>query len=154
MAKNTSLLIGSFFIFFFVAMMLFGPYLPFVDSHLEEEIVRMEDGKIETPPYPPSKENPFGSDERGKDLLSMIVMGTKETMLIIFSITGIRYLIAVPLGMLASSNKGPAHYIVNGWNQLFSALPTLFSAIILMNLPIFYFQRKSFGMVDCLVSYH
>ncbi|MGP4078532.1 hypothetical protein ACTWQL_01350 [Pseudalkalibacillus sp. R45] len=66
MAKNTSLWIGSFFIFFFIVLILFGPYLPFVDSNLEEEIVRMEDGKIETPPYPPSKEIRLVPMEEGK----------------------------------------------------------------------------------------
>lgn len=125
-----------------IVAMTIGPYLPFVDSNLQEELIRMETGTIEAPPYPPSEKNLLGSDHRGKDLLSLIVLGTKDTMLIIFAVTVIRYIFAVPLGFAASRKVGGTSWIVNIWNKVFTSIPTLFSAIILLNLPFLIFSEN------------
>ncbi|HLS07346.1 MAG TPA: peptide ABC transporter permease, partial [Bacillota bacterium] len=79
---------------------LFGEYLPIVDEQLTAENHRTENGVLYTPPFEPSQENLFGSDHQGRDLLSLIIIGAKETLLIVLFITVLRYLVAIPLAYL------------------------------------------------------
>jgi peptide/nickel transport system permease protein len=140
MIRNRSLWIGSTMLILFIAVMIVGPYMPFID--LEKERIRMNNSEILTPPYPPSKNNVLGSDAEGIDFLSLIVMGAKDTLFLVCVITVVRYSLAIPLALFASNKAGPAYWIVNGWNQLFSGLPALFSAIILMNIPYLTFSEN------------
>ncbi|MGZ9583524.1 ABC transporter permease [Paenibacillus marinisediminis] len=134
--KNVTLWIGGAMLALLVFVMFAGPYLPFVDRELTPEKHRWTaDDHLMLPPYPPSELNPIGSDAEGVDNLSKLIVGTKETVFIIFAVALVRYLIAVPLGLLSYRNKGPFHFITSGMNQFFSYLPTIFSAILLINLP-------------------
>ncbi|SMG35882.1 peptide/nickel transport system permease protein [Paenibacillus aquistagni] len=134
--KNIPLILGAGMIGVLIILMLFGPYLPFVDEQLEPVKHRWsEDKRLQLPPYPPSVHNLLGSDKNGVDLFSKIVMGTKETLLIVLGITTLRYMIAVPLGLLARRQKGLGHVIVQGWNQIFSFIPTILAAVLLLSIP-------------------
>lgn len=143
--KNNYLVIGLIMTTILVVFMFFGPLLPFVDSSLEGERVKFpEPGKIVTAPFPPSDDYLLGSDREGRDILSLIVMGTKDTLIIIFSITLLRYILAVPLALMASKNTGPISWVLRWWNQVFSSLPVIFAAIILLNLPFLVLSENRF----------
>lgn len=145
MNKNWSLWIGSFIVIMLLAITFIGPHLPFIDKDLEEKIVYFgEDGTISTPAYAPMSVDgfPLGSDKKGRDFLSLIVVGAKDTLFIVLTVTVIRYLIAVPLGMFASNRKGILSWVLNSWKNLFSTLPILFGAILLMNLPMVQFAEN------------
>ena len=134
--KNKTLCLGliMFTLLLFVAFI--GPYLPFIDQELTPVKHRWTaDEHLMLPPYPPSELNWLGSDSKGVDNLSKLVLGTKETVFVIFAIAIIRYLIAVPLGLLSYKKKGIFHIITSSLNQIFSYLPTIFSAVLLINLP-------------------
>lgn len=90
-----------------------------------------EGGKVAKAPFPPSFENPLGTDNDGRDLLSLLIIGTKDTLRYIFLITIIRYLVAIPLAFLAAPKKGLAYMVAGTWNSLFSSIPTIFAAILL-----------------------
>lgn len=141
--KNITLWIGFIMLGFILFIAFIAPYLPLVDQELTQERHRWNaQDRLELPPYPPSGLNWLGSDKAGYDNLSKLVMGTKETLFIIFGATMIRYLIAVPIGLLAYKKSGPLHTIVSSWNQVFSFLPTIFSVILLINLPFFLFSSN------------
>lgn len=138
MKENKSLLFGTICIVILIFIALIGPYLPFVDSDLSEEFIRRDQGKLDIAPFPPSSLNPFGTDHFGRDILSFIIIGTKETLAIVLGITFIRFLIAVPLGFFAKYLK-PVRMLLNGWNQLFSYVPPLFMIVMIISLPLFIF---------------
>ncbi|HEX7063671.1 MAG TPA: ABC transporter permease subunit [Bacillales bacterium] len=142
MRKNKSLFFGCVMLAVLVVMGFIGPQLPFIDTELKEEVVRFQGDQILEPPYPPSLHNLLGSDPMGRDLLSLIVMGTNNILAIVFVIALIRYLIAVPLGFAASKGTGPAHWLIHAWNRVFSSFPTLFAAIFLMNIPFIIFSEN------------
>ncbi|MCA1031055.1 ABC transporter permease subunit [Bacillus timonensis] len=147
---NKSLIIGTIMTVLLVITMVFGPYLPFIDAELSGERVKFpEPGKIETAPFPPSDEYLLGTDKEGRDLLSLIVVGTKDTILIIFAITLLRYIIAVPLALIASKQVGPISWFIKWWHQLFSSLPIIFSTILLVNLPFLMFSEQRY--IWCIV---
>jgi peptide/nickel transport system permease protein len=133
--NNKPLWIGGLMLLFLFLLATIGPSLPFVEQEPEKELFRYENQRLIVPPFSPSTENVMGTDGEGRDLLSMIVAGTKETLLIVFIITILRYVIAIPLAITASNQSGIMYWILNGWSQLFSGLPTLFAAILLINLP-------------------
>jgi peptide/nickel transport system permease protein len=134
--RNWSIIIGGSMVFILLFMATLGPILPFVDSELNEEQIRIhEDGTVEGVPFAPSKKNPLGTDDKGRDLLSLIVMGARETFLVIFIVAFVRYLFALPLAMITFQSKGVAYWLIYKWNGILSTLPTLIAAAVLINTP-------------------
>ncbi len=117
-----------------------GPYLPFVDRELTQEkhrFTNIEGKRLQLPAYTPSAKNPLGSDKKGVDNLSKMILGMKETVYVVFAVALVRYILAVPLGILAYKQKGVAHFILTSLNRLFSYIPTIIAAILLLSLPAF-----------------
>jgi peptide/nickel transport system permease protein len=142
--KNIPLVLGSIFFLILLIFSTAGSYLPFIDSELSEEVLRKdENGGLHIPPFPPSKDNLLGSDNKGRDMLSLLVMGTRETLIIVFAAAGMRYLLAVPLGAAAVYSK-VALRILNGWNYLLSFIPPIFLVALLLGVPFFYFSDHIF----------
>ncbi|MCR2821789.1 ABC transporter permease [Lederbergia panacisoli] len=140
--RNKYLITGSILLAFLLAVMFIGPYMPFVDTKLEpERLYFPENGKFQKAPFAPSERQWLGSDRDGRDIFSLLVMGARETMLLIFGITILRYLIAIPLGLSGYKNKGILPKIINGWHKLFSSLPIIFIAIIMLNMPFLVFSE-------------
>ena len=99
MKKNYSLIFGLIFLFFIFMIIFLGQYFPFVDKELTRTSMIKTDEGIMIPPFPPMKGYILGSDNNGVDVLSRLVIGAKETFLIVLTIVIIRYLIAIPLGV-------------------------------------------------------
>lgn len=133
--KNWSLWTGLVLLGFMLFISFVGPHLPFIDDTAPEHRMRFYDGgEIGRAPFPPSKEDPLGTDREARDILSMIVIGAKDTLKIIVLITLIRYIIAIPMAFLASSKKGIAYMVSNGWYSLFGSIPTIIAAILLLEI--------------------
>ncbi|GIN64141.1 hypothetical protein J27TS8_41340 [Robertmurraya siralis] len=134
--KNLVLTIGSIMLCFLLFMTFFGEYLPFIDGELQEIDYLWDENKIPVaPPYEPSAQFPLGTDRDGRDMLSLIVMGAKETLLIILSITLIRYLLAIPLAYFAHRQWLGANALLNGLNGFLSYVPTIIVVILLVTIP-------------------
>jgi peptide/nickel transport system permease protein len=138
MKGNRSLFLGASMLAFLLFLSVFGPILPFIDAELKPRMVWIkEDGQVELPPYPSSTSFPLGSDLEGRDLLSLLVMGTRDTMGLVVLIVLLRYGLALPLAVLAVPGSVLQRF-VRFWSQGFTFLPVLFIAIIYMNLPFLY----------------
>ncbi|MBP3953195.1 ABC transporter permease [Bacillus suaedae] len=94
-----------------------------------------EDGTILIPPYPPSSTNWLGTNQNGEDILTLLITAGRDTLLVVLAISLIRFVIAVPLGMLSYQNKGICHWIIHGLNTFFSMVPILIFTILVLNLP-------------------
>jgi peptide/nickel transport system permease protein len=141
--KNMPLIVGSIFLFILLVFATVGPLLPFVDRELHEEVLRKDETGLHIPPYPPSKENILGSDNKGRDMLSLLIMGTKETLFIIFAAGVLRYIVAIPLGAGAVYSKLLLK-VLNGWNTLLSFIPPIFLVALLLGIPFIYFSNHVF----------
>ena len=142
--KNIPLGLGLGLLALLLFTMFAGPHMPFVDSELQKVPSRWigEPGeKLELPVYEPSSQNWLGSDKRGVDNLSKLVVAAKDTIYTILAITVIRYAIGVPLGLMAREKRGPFHWAVTLLNQVFSYLPSVFSVILLLALPFLLFAE-------------
>ncbi|MFK9092695.1 ABC transporter permease subunit [Bacillus salipaludis] len=150
--KNIQLVLGVVFLAIFLLFAAFGSHLPFVDQDLKEETMKMTGEGIKIPPYPPSKEHPLGSDRKGRDLISLLVIGTRETLLFVTLVVVIRYSLAVPLGMAATVSK-PINALLSGWNYILSFIPPIFLVALLLGIPfIFFSTHRPFWFVVILSS--
>lgn len=142
--RNIPLVLGTILFVIYFLFAVGGSNLPFVDSELKEEVMRKDaSGNLSIPPYPPSEENWLGSDKFGRDLFSLLVIGTRETMILVFLIAGLRYLLALPLGAAAANFKF-FRWVLDSWNYLLSFIPPLFLVVLIIGLPFIYFSKNIF----------
>lgn len=157
MIKQKSFIIGMVMLVLLLVVTIIGPLLPFVDTELTDNTVRFHDeGGFSTAPFPPSWSDPFepfGTDPEGRDLLSLVILGAQDTIIIVFFIAFIRYVVAVPLALSAIKQSGPAYWILNSWNRVFSALPPIFSAVLLMNMPFLIFSPNRMTWVIIILAF-
>ncbi|MEH7885054.1 ABC transporter permease subunit [Bacillus sp. JJ1609] len=142
--RNIPLLMGTILFTIYLIFAVGGSNLPFVDSELKEEVMRKDAaGHLSIPPYPPSNTNWLGSDKSGRDLFSLLVTGTRETMILVFLIAGLRYLLALPLGAAAANFK-IFRWILDSWNYLLSFIPPIFLVALIIGIPFIYFSKSIF----------
>ena len=85
--------------------------------------------KLKTP-----GENPYflGTDHFGRDIVSMLMLGAKTSLLVAVSATFVGVIIGVPLGLLAASRSGDRiDDIIMRGNDLIFAFPALVIAILI-----------------------
>ncbi|MGC9335438.1 MAG: M28 family peptidase [Anaerolineae bacterium] len=125
---------------------LFGPVLAPENPYLQgRRGVRYEDGVFHVPPFPPSREHPLGTDELGRDTLSMLLYGTRNTLVAAAFITMARLSLGLVLGGLAGWYEGQfVDRLTMGSIQILASLPLLLIAVLLIfaldirrGLPVF-----------------
>lgn len=106
------------------------------------------DGTVFSPPFEPSREYWLGTDRKGRDMLSLIVLGAKETLLMVLLVTIVRYAIAIPLSFLAHKRVLGIDTLVKSLNAFFSYVPTLVIVVMLALLPpILLTDARPFWMI-------
>jgi len=80
---------------------------------------------------PPSAEHWFGTDHFGRDVLSMIMVGARNSIAVALVAVGIGLGLGVPLGCLAAARGGWIDETVMRFNDLVFAFPALLSAIMI-----------------------
>ncbi len=81
---------------------------------------------------PPSPAHLFGTDEVGSDIFSRVVIGTRLSLGIGLSITGLAIIIGVPLGIAAGYLGGHVRTVIMRLTDLFLSLPGLVLALALV----------------------
>jgi peptide/nickel transport system permease protein len=80
---------------------------------------------------PPSLLHLFGTDHFGRDVLSMIMVGARNSLAVALIAVGIGAGIGVPLGLLAAAKKGLVGESVMRMNDLVFAFPSLLMAVMI-----------------------
>jgi ABC-type dipeptide/oligopeptide/nickel transport system permease subunit/AAA+ superfamily predicted ATPase len=133
--RNYLFSIGSIMLFSLIFIAFFGRYLPFVDPYVKETKYIWIGSIPYGPPYHPSLRFILGSDRDGRDILSLIVMGTKSTLLYVVLITLIRYAMAIPLAFLAHKQKWGTPVVLKVLNGFFSYIPSIILFVLIATLP-------------------
>lgn len=79
----------------------------------------------------PSAAHWFGTDHFGRDVLSMILVGARNSLAVAVVAAGVGLLIGVPLGLLAAARGGLTDELVMRSNDLVFAFPSLLLAIMI-----------------------
>jgi peptide/nickel transport system permease protein len=111
---------------------LFGPrlapYNPYLTAGRSLEYV---DGKLVIPPWPPSEKYPLGTDQWGRDIYSMLLWGTRNTIVTCLFVTMARLLIGLMLGAVAGWNEGRlVDRVVMRMVEVTTSLPMLLVGMI------------------------
>ncbi|MBX3573091.1 MAG: ABC transporter permease [Mesorhizobium sp.] len=80
---------------------------------------------------PPSGEFLFGTDHFGRDILSMIMVGSRNSIAVAFVAVGIGMAIGIPLGCWAAARGGWIDEALMRFNDLVFAFPALLSAVMI-----------------------
>lgn len=83
----------------------------------------MPDGRILVPPLKPSIEHLLGTDSLGRDIFSRLLFGTRYAILLAMLVAPVRFLLAVPFGLVAAYRGGVWSKALHWFSTLFTALP-------------------------------
>ncbi|AWB46839.1 ABC transporter permease [Paenibacillus sp. CAA11] len=133
--------VGSVMLLFLLLVTFVGPYMSIIDRELKPVPYHWgPNNKLILPPYKYSADNPLGSDKKGVDNLSRLIVGAKLTLMLTVSIALIRYFVGVPLGLFARKKRGLAHHILGVMNMVFSYIPPILAAALFISLPLLVHQ--------------
>ena len=80
---------------------------------------------------PPNLHHWFGTDHLGRDVLSMVMAGAKNTVGVALLSVVIGLFVGVPLGLLAAAHRGAVDELIMRGNDLVFAFPSLLLAILI-----------------------
>ena len=79
----------------------------------------------------PSLAHPLGTDHFGRDVLSMIMVGARNSLLVALVAVGIGVSIGVPLGLFAAARPGLVGETIMRTNDVIFAFPSLLMAVMI-----------------------
>ena len=129
--SNKTFILGTVLVLGLLVLYFYGPALARVNPYATQGI-SFEGGVLSTPPYPPDERYWFGTDVLGRDLFSLIVAGARQTLTLVFFAAGARLLIGTVLGLAAGMNRGRLDQVLSALSQVFTGLPALLVAMILI----------------------
>ncbi|CAG9621368.1 hypothetical protein [Sutcliffiella rhizosphaerae] len=74
----------------------------------------------------------------------LFIAGTTDFMLLILAITGVRFLLAVPLGFYASEKKGLPFLLVTSLHKFTKSVPIILIALLVLSLPVLVFTENRY----------
>ena len=144
--SNVPLMLGALIVVALFLVVLFGPLWAPENPYLAgQRTLSYVDGELVSPPFPPSEEYPLGTNEWGKDTLSLLLYGARNTLVACTFITMARLILGLILGAMAGWNEGGLiDRTIMGSIGLTTALPTLITSMIIIyaldirrGLPVF-----------------
>lgn len=131
------LLLGLLVLLGLLIVVLFGPtwgsYDPYLVAQSQRPYYNTELGKMITPPFPPSRQYPLGTDQWGNDLLSLILYGARTTLVAGFYISLLRVLLGALLGAMAGWREGRlSDRSVAAASTVVGSVPALLSSLVII----------------------
>jgi ABC-type dipeptide/oligopeptide/nickel transport system permease subunit len=147
------LLIGALTVAVFLALVFFGEGLTQASPY-QTHGVKIIDGVIGAPPFPPSTVFPWGTDPLGRDLQALVLAGARQTLTLAFFAMVARMAVGTLLGMLGGWWRGGRFdRLLISAIGVWAAFPvTLFAIIAILALGI----EKGLGVfvvVLCFVGW-
>jgi peptide/nickel transport system permease protein len=151
---NLPMIFGVVIIIVIIAFMVFPEKFSSTNPYIMNGVKKSEiSGKlaIESAPFKPSSEMIFGSDEFGRDMYSLLVYGTRLTMTLSLLVVLGRFLVALPLGITAGFGSTVSKIVIQQFNVIFSGIPALLIAIIVLRMYFFTSMFKSQSVLSFIV---
>jgi ABC-type dipeptide/oligopeptide/nickel transport system permease subunit len=131
---NLPFIAGLLIVLFLLVIALTGPRFasenPYLSAARSSEMIN---GELVTPPFAPSGEFPLGSDQWGRDILSLLLYGARNTLVACLFVTMARLLLGFGLGAVAGWRAGGLlDRIIMGAVEILSSLPMLLVGMILI----------------------
>ncbi len=129
---NPAFFLGGIVVLALVAVYFLGPSLaphnPYTTVGLQ-----MVNGKLKSPPFPPSDRYPLGTDLLGRDILSLLLAGARQTLTLALLVVLGRLLVGTVLGLIAGWTAGSRlDRAIQNLGAIVAAFPALLLAMILI----------------------
>lgn len=135
---NIPLLIGLIIVSGIVFLILFGEYYAPHDASTGEQSIWVEnengERELKRAPLSPDKTYLLGTDSGGRDILSVIMAGAKNTFFIAFLATVLRFLLAIPIAYFAAFGEKVSKRLIVIFSTTFSAVPSLLICIMILKI--------------------
>lgn len=131
-ARGGYFIAGSLLIALLVLAAVLGPELAPHDPYLVDRL-QWIDGELRRAPFPPSDLYPLGTDDLGRDQLSLLLHGARTTLVMAFVATVARVLLGLVLGTLAGWWSGRLFdRALSAVTDFLAAIPGLILAMLLV----------------------
>ena len=129
---NGPLIFGGLLVAGILFIGLFGaqlaPHSPYTTIALT-----IENGEFSVPPFEPDETYPFGTDILGRDILSLILAGAQQTLVLVFLVVLARMTVGWLLGAIAGWWPGSLiDRFVSGLVDIIATFPSLLLAMVLI----------------------
>jgi peptide/nickel transport system permease protein len=115
--------IGLFILFFFAMCILFAPLIaPYGESQIVGDVWEPIGGTFL-----------FGTDQIGRDLLSRLVYGARNTISLALLTTALSFLFGSLMGFLAATMRGWVDQVLSRFVDIIISIPTLIFALIVLS---------------------
>ncbi len=130
--KNLPLVLGFLMVAGLVFIIVFGPHITPHSPYTTQGLI-IENGDISTPPFAPDSTYPWGTDVLGRDIMSLVIAGAQQTLILAVLVVLARLLVGFVLGAMAGWRNGRwLDRVIMGAAEIISAFPTLLLGMILI----------------------
>ncbi len=152
---NFPFMAGMLIVLFLLAVAVVGPRFasqnPYLSAQRSSEMIN---GQLVYPPFAPSAEFPLGSDQWGRDVLSLLLYGARNTLVACLFVTMARLLLGFGLGAIAGWRPGGlVDRVIMGMVEILSSLPMLLTGMILILALDIRKGLSAFLIALCLVGW-
>jgi peptide/nickel transport system permease protein len=132
LTRNPPLIVGGLLVLGFVAVVFLGPRLSPNSPYHTQRLIKI-DGEWASPPFAPNETYPWGTDALGRGIMSLILAGAQQTLVLAVLAVAARTGVGVVLGAVAGWRQGSAvDRSIQGLSEVIAAFPTLLLAMILI----------------------
>ncbi len=142
--RSPSFLIGAVILIFWIVMAIAGPFIAPYGSN---------DTDLLNTLTPPSGDHWFGTDQYGRDVLSRVIVGSRDILIVAPLATLLGTVVGAFLGLLTGYARGLTDDVVSRIMEAFLALPLLIIAMLVItalgisNSTVIIVIGLSFGLV-------
>jgi len=128
-ARNFPFVVGALLVIGLTVALLFGPRLSPHSPYTTRGLTYV-DGELSVPPFAPDETYPWGTDVLGRDILSLVLAGAQQTLLLTTLVVSARIVVGIALGVLAGWLSGSwVDRLLLGLSETLAAFPTLLLAM-------------------------
>jgi peptide/nickel transport system permease protein len=122
--KRPAALVGTIIFCFFLFLAVFGPWIAPYDYETQSAELRLAT---------PTLSHPFGADQFGRDILSRIIVGTRNIFLLGGFGTAVAVIIGTAIGLFSGYIGGTTDEVVMRLLDVLLSFPSLLLALVLLS---------------------
>lgn len=129
---NLPFMVGGIIVLGLLAVIFLGPYLS-PHSPYTTRGLTIEAGVFSVPPFEPDEIYPWGTDMLGRDIMSLVLSGAQQTLILATTVVLVRILVGFVTGAVAGWLQGSwLDRFILGLTEIIAAFPTLILAMLLI----------------------